>query len=185
MKYYIRYCVEKKKYFVYPYESLTTNWTEIGTHNKYKTALYQVPLQTDSQKKYNFAIVEESQAVYDAFFENERIAQFLGGSSEKLCVDLYGSKPKPVGKKYWLTLKKADYKVIKTFGLSLRPQELNIMFDLSGDEIKLYDMERPEQNTYKALSVYQYFDYYFRLTHVSWKKLMILLLRRMYMRIKR
>ncbi|HIT65722.1 MAG TPA: glycosyltransferase family 2 protein [Candidatus Merdisoma merdipullorum] len=185
LKYHIRYCVEKKKYFVYPYESLATNFTEIGTHNKYKTALYQVPLQTDSQKKYNFASLEDSQAVYDAFFENERIAQDLNLSPDDLCVDLYGSKPVPVEKKYWLTTRKEDYRAIKTYGLSLRPQELNIKLDVSGKEIKLYDLEIPEKNRDKTLSMYQYFDYYYRLTHAKWKALVVLLLERILIRLKR
>lgn len=185
LKYHIRYCVEKKKYFVYPYESLATNFTEIGTHNKYKTALYQVPLQTDSQKKYNFASLEESQAVYDAFFENERIAHDLNLSPDDLCVDLYGSKPVPVEKKYWLTTRKEDYRVVKTYELSLRPQELNIKLDVSGKEIKLYDLETPEKNKDKTLSMYQYFDYYYRLTHAKWKALVVLLLERILIRLKR
>ena len=185
LKYHIRYCVEKKKYFVYPYESLSTNFTEIGTHNKYKTALYQVPLQTDAHKKYSFASLEDSQAVYDVFFENEKLAQDLGIPGEELCVDLYGSKPEYLRKRFWLTTQKADYKVEKTFGLSLRPQELNVKLNIPGKEIKLYNLSAVEKNDGRTLSMYEYFDYYFRLTHARWKELLILLIERIRMRMRK
>lgn len=171
LKYHIRYCVEKNKYFVYPRESLSTNFTEMGTHNKYKTALYQVPLQMDTKKRYEFAELETSQAVYDAFFENSRLAKGLGLSEEDVCVDLYGSKVEWTERKYWLTTKKADYKVVRTYGLALRPQELNVILKMQGEEIKLYDLQSNVKNDMKEMSMYQFFDYHYRLTHARWKDL--------------
>ena len=185
LKYHIRYCVEKKKYFVYPYESLCTNFTEIGTHNQYKTALYQVPLQTDLGKQYRFVLPEDASAVYDAFFESERLADVLQMSSDELCVDLYGSKPQCGNKKYWLTTVKADLKIERTYGLALRPQELNVVFDVPGDEIKLYNLHQSQKDGSAEISVYQYFDYYFRLTHVRWKQLAKLLAKRIWLRIRK
>ena len=118
-----------------------TNFTEIGTHNQYRTALYQVPLQVDAQKRYRFGLLDDKQSVvYDAFFENTRIAEVLGIPSEELCVDLYGSKPDTKKEKYWLTTICADYRLEKSFGLSLRPQELNVMLNIPGTEIKLYNL---------------------------------------------
>lgn len=187
LKYHIRYCVEKNKYFVYPYESLTTNFTEIGTHNQYRTALYQVPLQVDAQKRYRFGLLDDKQSVvYDAFFENTRIAEVLGIPSEELCVDLYGSKPDTKKEKYWLTTICADYRLEKSFGLSLRPQELNVMLNIPGTEIKLYNLScHKDEKQGDSLTDYQFFDYYYRLTHARWKGLARFLLEKIKMRIKK
>ena len=187
LKYHIRYCVEKNKYFVYPYESLTTNFTEIGTHNLYKTALYQVPLQTNSQKKYQFGLLYDNQSVvYDAFFENQRLAEAIKIPYEELCVDLYGSKSDRKGKKYWLTMQCANYKLEHTYGLSLRPHELNVILDIPGTEVKLYNLSCPEEEKKNApLTEYQFFDYYYRLTHAKWKDLAKFLLKKMKMKIKK
>lgn len=185
LKYHIRYCVEKDKYFVYPYESLCTNFTEIGTHNKRKTAMYQVPMQIGVQKEYRFGTLENAPVVYDAFFENKQIARSLGIPEEKLCVDLYGSKPVPSDKEYWLTMRVADYKIERTFGLSLRPHELNVMMGVPGTEIKLYRMTQKQKNIAKELSRHQYFDYYFRLTYSRWKELFCYLWEKVLVRLKK
>ncbi len=187
LKYHIRYCVEKNKYFVYPYESLTTNFTEVGTHNRYRTALYQVPLQIDTQKKYRFSSLYERQSViYDAFFENKKIAQALGIPEEELCVDLYGSKPDRNGKKYWLTTRDGDYRLKQTFGLALRPHELNVILNIPGSEIKLYDLScHKKEKKNECLTDYQFFDYYYRLTHAKWRGLARFLMEKIKMRIRK
>lgn len=171
LKYHIRYCVEKKKYFVYPYEALSTNFTELGTHNGIHTTLYQVPMQTDICKEYVFPSLNEAQVIYDAFFENCSIAPILNVPEDELCVDLYGSKPECMRKKFWLTTRKADYRVEKSFGLDLRPHELNVILNIPGQEIRLYNTEQQEKNTMTELSIFQYFDYYFRLTPARIKDL--------------
>lgn len=171
LKYHIRYCVERKKYFVYPYEALSTNFTEIGTHNGIHTSLYQVPMQVDIDREYNFPSLRQAEVIYDAFFENQLIAKILDIPEGDLCVDLYGSKPEYMRKKFWLTIRKADYKIERSFGLDLRPHELNVILNISGQEIRLYNTEQPEKNAATELSIFKYFDYYFRLTPARIKDL--------------
>lgn len=177
LKYHIRYCVEKNRYFVYPYESLCTNFTDAGVHNTFSTTLYQVPIQLDSVKNYMFVKREEISAVYDVHFENECLAQYFGVPIEELCVDLYGGKGLQ-NKRYWLTTQKADYAVAKTYGLRMKPQELNIILGIEGTEIKLYDTRGIQKETKQGLSLYKKYDYYFRFSHCSWKELLKLLLHR-------
>lgn len=185
LKYHIRYCVEQNKYFVYPYQSLSTNFTEIGTHNSMHTTLYQVPLQIDVNKEYNFAPFNKLQIIYDAFFENRCIAGRLGIPADELCIDLYGRKPETMRKKYWLTTQKADYKIEKSFGLSVRPHELNVLMEIPGNEICLYYTGQIEKNPSSEISVFQYFDYYYRLTPVRLKELIQLLAVRIRMKLKK
>ena len=171
LKYHIRYCVEKNKYFVYPYQSLSTNFTDIGVHNSYVTTLYQVPMQVDCNKQYLFAKIFETPVIYDAFFENQELAEYLRIPKGDLCVDIYGDKNNMEGKKYWLTQKEANYKIIKTYGLRVRPQELNIIMEIKGAEIKLYDTEEVQKCPKEKYLFYRCYDYYFRLTHCTWSDL--------------
>ena len=41
LKYRIKYCIDRKKYFVYPYISYSTNFVEIGQHCKTSNTVYQ------------------------------------------------------------------------------------------------------------------------------------------------
>lgn len=172
LKYHIRYCIETNKYFVYPYESLCTNFTEMGEHNTYSTTLFQVPLQIDSRKQYHFTPLATASVIYDAFFENTRIFRYLNLTEQELCVDIYGSKRNFKGKKYWLTTQNADYKIIKSFGLKLRPHELNIILDTEGTEIKLYNTEIAQKNSNSRYEFHSQYDYYFKISHCSWKDLL-------------
>ena len=44
-------------------------------------------------------------------------------------------------RKYLLSSRVLPYKVIKTFALQMRPQEQNIIYDVQGNDIFLYDSE--------------------------------------------
>lgn len=184
LKYHIRYCVEKNKYFVYPYESLSTNFTEIGTHNGIHTALYQVPLQTDLCKNYVFPLLSQAPVKYDVFFENQSVDTKLNIQASQLCVDLYGNKPEYLRRKYWLTLQKAGYKIEKSYGLAVRPHELNVILNIPGNEIRLYNTEQYENNTVSELPLFQQFDYYYRLTPVRIKELTRLLIAKIRVKIQ-
>lgn len=74
LKYYIKYLIDTKKYFLYPRVSLTTNFSEEGTHAKHgeANADLQVPLagRVNAEYQYRFGSPWEMRAVYDAFFEN-------------------------------------------------------------------------------------------------------------------
>lgn len=184
LKYHIRYCVETNKYFVYPYEALCTNFTDMGEHHAYSTSLFQVPLQTDSKKQYRLISLTEAPVVYDAFFENTKIAQNINLPDQELCIDIYGTKQNAAGKKYWLTTHNADYQIVKTYGLKLRPHELNIIFNIEGSEIKLYHTEETRKNPKNPYEFYKCYDYYFRISHCTWKDLLRYLIDKFKIRLK-
>lgn len=144
LKYHIKYLVDTNKYFVYPKVSLSTNFTEVGEHAKVKSKGYQVNMQLGN-KNYCCAKFDESKNKYDVFFENEAIYRYLNIDKSELCIDLYGNKKNKEKKQFWLTMEQLPFKVIKSFALSLRPHELNVLLDIEGDEIYLYDC-REEDN---------------------------------------
>lgn len=147
-KYFISYMVENDLYYVVPYTSLSTNFSEQGEHNLagkgWDEAVYQVSLLQNSMD-YNFPNFSDA-IKYDSFFERFYEEDILPGISGKdVCFDLYGLRVFPGGKKYLLTCKKYNFPIIKTYGLKLRPQEQNIIDDIEGDDIFLYQIKGDEK----------------------------------------
>lgn len=145
LKYNIAYLVEKDRYFLYPKISLTTNFSDAGTHVGNDSTIYQVPLDFGKEREYNFSKVEESNAVYDAYYENKNLYQTLGLENDDLCVDLFGYKPLH-GQKYVLSSKVLGFKMIQSFGKSLKPHEDNVLRSIEGRELFLYDTSIKAKN---------------------------------------
>jgi glycosyltransferase involved in cell wall biosynthesis len=139
LKYFIKYLVKTDRYFVYPYTSLSTNFTEVGTHNTQNNTSYQVPLLWEEKLDYKFPDFSLGTLKYDVYFELEDLGRFLGLNPNDVCIDLYGSKKNSERKRYWITSEKKPYKIIQSFGLQLRPHELNVLAKIDGSEIYLYD----------------------------------------------
>ncbi|GLH74830.1 hypothetical protein GETHLI_33320 [Geothrix limicola] len=139
LKHHIRYCIETDRFFVYPRAGLSTNFSDKGQHNVGQENGYQIPLQERGSEPYRFLALQDSRAVYDAFFESLALAEPLGVDPRDLCVDLYGIKRNQAGARYWLTLEPAGHKVLRTFDLAFRPQESNVLHGVPGSAIKLYD----------------------------------------------
>lgn len=137
LKYHIRYCIEENKYFVYPYQSLTTNFGEIGTHCSQKLLSLQAPLQNLAKDHYRFPKLFENGVIYDAWCENCELGSILG--FDDICIDLYGAKENFANNRYWLTTLPKSYKIVQSFGMELRPIDMNIICKLPGNEIFLYD----------------------------------------------
>lgn len=140
LKYHIAYCIVQHKYFVYPYYSYTSTFTEAGTH--YKTALtrFHADLLVDKEDEYRFVNYDEERIRYDAFYENENLKAYLEKEyADTAEVDLYGTKCFDNKKRYLLSTQVLPYKIINKYGLQLRPMELNIYFQIDGEEIFLYD----------------------------------------------
>lgn len=139
LKFYITYLIENNKYFIYPKISHTTNFGDTGTHFDYPSTTYQVPLSYSEIKTFTFSEIEKSKSVYDAFYENIGLYTILNLKQDELCIDLYGHKPNYNQKKYYLTSKILDYKIVKSFARGLRPIEANIIENIKGNELFLYD----------------------------------------------
>lgn len=142
-KFFVYYLVINQKYYVIPYESLSTNCSEIGEHNIYQSATHQTYLLDASQKSYSFPLIEEA-VRYDIFFERIFSNDMLihGINVKDICVNLNGIKSNNEGKKYILTTRKEDGdKYITEFGLQLRPIEQNIVNNIEGTGIYLMAIE--------------------------------------------
>ncbi|MFB8507641.1 glycosyltransferase family A protein [Enterococcus durans] len=161
LKYHILFCIEKDKFFVYPLESFTGNFSEPGVHNQVIDSTFQSPLSTQKwRKEYNFSHVNEG-VRYDSFFERifskDKIIigskDFLG---EDIEVDLYGDKEK-FEKNYCLSSKKLEYEVVSSFGLQLKPHELNFIMNIQGEQIFLYNTTIVVGSRHKTQIDYRYY----------------------------
>lgn len=144
LKYHMRYCIEENKYFVYPYVSLSTNNADIGTHYSQKTTIFQSQLLYGKKDKFNI----NPTIYYDGFFENEMLYKTIGINEEDLCIDFYGEKKNRLHKRYWLTRKQLPHKILKSYSLSLKAYEWNVINDICGHELYLYDTSSIENNTF-------------------------------------
>lgn len=137
LKYHNRYIHETNKFFVYPHNALCTNFSDSGTHAQESTD-YQVPLFYAEDRGFRFANFDDARSKYDVYFEPICLASGVMDCAESdLTIDLYGQKRK--FKRYVLSSKKLPYKVIRGFGLKLRPHELNIVCSIPGKFFNLYD----------------------------------------------
>ncbi|WP_213956029.1 hypothetical protein [Variovorax sp. dw_954] len=144
LKYHNRYLVDTGKYFVYPRQSLSTNFSEIGEHSRANSTTYQVSLPVRSRRAYVFPAKLSDSVRYDAFFENENLSHNLDLSPEEIDIDLYGTRPRR--RRYLLSAERKKFKLVKSFGLMLRPIELNVVMKIPGEEIFLYDTTCAEIN---------------------------------------
>lgn len=140
LKYHTRYCIEENLYFVYPYISLSTNYGDTGVHNKMGTlTTFQTGLQYGVKVDYILPDFSTSMVKYDGFFENKILYAKLGVLESECCLDIHGTKRNRLKKRYWLTTQIADYKVVKSFALRFRPIEVNVINNIEGNDIFLYD----------------------------------------------
>lgn len=140
LKFHDRYCIENNKYFVYPYVSVSTNCSNAGEHSKKTVTDHQVELMY-KKRNYCFPVFSKDAIVYDEFMEREGLGKYLGLPDDELSVCLWGTRPECTYKRYILTVDSLPYVCIRTFGLSLRPAEINVIYNFDGEKIKLYDSE--------------------------------------------
>lgn len=139
-KYFFMYIAEKKKYIVYPRVGLSTNMSDIGTHRMITCTDHQSILMGNFNRKYIFKSLDDSECVYDSFFENVNLSHMINLSDE-ITIDYYGLKTFPYITRYLLSTRNLNYKIKQSWSLALKPYELNILYDLEGNDIFLYDLK--------------------------------------------
>lgn len=138
-KYMYSYLVQTNRYFIYPYMSLTTNFNDAGgEHGGGDGSLVQVSL-LQGDRRYQMGPFSEL-VCYDVYSHNVSIAKWLGLKPEELTVDFYGLRDTYYGR-YVLSPYRLPYKLIRGFRLAMRPWELNIKYNVKGNDILLYDRQ--------------------------------------------
>jgi len=136
-KYYYAYILACNKYYIFPYISLSTNFGDAGEHGDGGNSDWQVDL-LNGPKNYFFKDFE-SMVKYDVYLNNAELHHFFNINKNNICIDLYGNNQNTKNKRYWLSVQLLPFKVEKKFALNLRPPELNIIKEIEGNDIFLYD----------------------------------------------
>lgn len=161
LKLHIKYCVDNNLFFVYPYKSFSTCFSDPGEHVDVRSTLQQVSLVNSSNLN-NFKLVAVTGGdgvKYDAFFE-----RIIPGD---ILIDLYGTKNHLRSKyQYVLTEEQLDYHIVHSYGLELKPHELNYILNNSCDNnhagIYLYDLSIPEKNNFALPQDLIRCDYFYK-----------------------
>jgi len=152
LKYFIKYLVVKNKYFIYPRESLTTNFSDIGTHVTKKDFTFQVSLSL-SKDHFNFSSIDESNSIYDVFFEiKPQILKKFNKALDNINfeVDLYGTKQlSTIKSEFLLSSKDLIGKPVMSFARELRPHDLNITSNFLINENAIFNLANSHYFTSK------------------------------------
>ena len=141
-KWFVAYMMEQQKYFVYPRISLSTNFGDAGANFK-GSNIYQTSLQI-YPSEYRFQNLENSKAIYDAWFELE--AELLKQAVPKLAnydftIDLIGAKTsEEINAPYVLTTQKCQT-TEWTYATALKPLILNVFENQKGEGISFCKKE--------------------------------------------
>lgn len=144
-KYLMYYITSHDKYFITPYFSLATNFNDAGTHMNESACVFQQPLLTGTR---NFILGQFDELIhYDAFSENIELKESLTEKyHKKICIDYFGTRDNRTEYDLCLSSVLLPYKVIASYGLEMKPYELNILYNTEGNDIFLYDVKQPQQS---------------------------------------
>ncbi|MEM6265771.1 MAG: glycosyltransferase [Bacteroidota bacterium] len=160
LKFYIKFLAENGKYFVYPRVSMSTNFGDAGTNFGIpRYTVFQVKLQV-GKDPFRFRPIDESLAVYDAYMELEK--QALDRIVPELApydytVDMYGIKPLERFDCSHVITTQPVQQSIRSFGMQLKPFEMNLFCGLEGNKIHLADKAHIQMDQSYALQKYLYF----------------------------
>lgn len=142
LKYHIAYCIMENKFFVYPYASYSTVFTEAGTHSDMQlTRFHSEMILSEYKDSYKWAECDDEAVYYDAFYESIKVKEKLEKElNSTVVIDLYGRREIPETEKYMLSTQVLPFKIKNSYALQLRPIENNILMNLQGTGIFLYDL---------------------------------------------
>lgn len=189
-RYFASYIVDKGLSYIYPYQSRTTCFSDYGEHNKSVVPItfVQVPLMQGLPSKYKFGEFQEL-VHYDSFFERvlDKRHTICGISGENICLDTNNMKTIAGKKKYVVTNEILPHKLIASFGLTLRPICMNVIQEVPGEELYLYQLNGDQIRPYKNEKIqyctnrrrlrYEHFD-------MPWRTALIYALKEFFSRIK-
>lgn len=164
-KYFIKYLVKKDKYFIYPKKSFTTNFGDSGVH-QVRNNLFQVPLFMGN-KKNNFISFDKSMSIYDSFCELlPSVYKKLNSDLE--CYDfesdLYGTKEtSKINSPYVLTTKESIVgENVKSYGLLMKPMELNVVFNINGNFFNLIKLKKGDKLIKRSIKNLMFYEYFYK-----------------------
>ncbi|MEN8249992.1 MAG: hypothetical protein ABFS32_13750 [Bacteroidota bacterium] len=171
-KYFCGYMADKKKFFVFPRISYTTNFNDPGTNYKKSVNFQgQTPLRL-SEISCRFKRFSDSYCVYDSHLEllPECLKQLSSGFDNfEFELDLYGVKDMAsLNVPYVITTKPCSSHE-RGYRRALKPHEMNLIFELPGDDIHLAKKEDVQRVRNRHSRTIDNFKYYYTRNILGWK----------------
>lgn len=142
-KFYQTYVVEQDKYYVFSYDSLTTNFGDAGEHFNHDSSAFQSVLFY-GKKDYRMPEFEDG-VRYDIYGEPVGLGTCLGVPEEELTCDFWGRKREESYRRYLLTCCRKPFRILAQYSMCMKPVELNVLEQIPGKEITLYDTSCPAE----------------------------------------
>lgn len=154
-KFFNAYITETNKYVLMPSVSFTTNFSDVGENSSSFSCLGQVNLFC-GEKSFYFKDFD-SLIKYDIYGYCQEIYSWIGLSKEELFIDLWGHSTYK-GQPYVLCTNRIKGAVPEaSYGLQMRPIELNIRYKIPGEGIFLYKVSNYKFCYRKPLSLAFYY----------------------------
>lgn len=147
LKYHTKYCILNNKYFVYPYVSMSTNFSDKGTHAKNNSTDHQVEMPL-IKRNFMFPMFTQESIRYDEYMNLENLKDNIDFPFREITIDLWGTRNSSNKTKYLLTTKKCNFLIVKSYPIQLRPIELNILYNMEGEGIYLYNTHVKYKNKF-------------------------------------
>lgn len=174
LKYYMVYCILHNKYFVYPYYSFTTSFVEKGTNFATDITRFHSDMMIDDISHYRLAPYSEEALHYDAFYENELLKKKQNERTGKnVLLDLYGQREVDDNVPYMLTTQILPYKICREYALQLKPIELNVLMEMEGCGIYLYDTRKEDKvrKSIKRKQIDRIWNYFMNDRFMMWHEI--------------
>ena len=159
-----QYLIETNKHYCFPRVAHCVNFGDIGVHFKKTTNFFQTELSLSNQKP-SLLPFTECLAVYDSFYElkPEKLKQLVPHLKKyDIELDLNGSKDlSKIKSEYVITAVKPN-KYEASYGLEMRPHELNIIYQIEGDHFYLAKTNQLKTDDNKQQRFNEKFNYHYR-----------------------
>ncbi len=144
LKYHTRWCIETGRWFVYPYYAMSSNCGDVGSHtgDRGGSAIFQTSLPA-AIGALRLPEHPDEGVRYDAFMENVGLHRIPGLEADRCRLDIAGVRGPAKDLRYCLSSRPLPYAVVRSWGMSRRPVEANVIHDEPGDAIRLYDTHTP------------------------------------------
>ncbi len=129
-KHFIHYLIATDSYFVFPHQSLSTNFGDPGTNTDRK-GLFQTPL-IHGKRAFQFCALKDSQSTYDAWFEQNDFQKGIY-NAQNTTIDIYGERALDSVNTPFLISSKMCSNPIQSYGMELSDYTQNILQEVKGD----------------------------------------------------
>lgn len=161
----VRELVASGRYYLFPRAAHASNSGDAGTHFSDSSDFFQVPLSLGAPDRFSLLSLDDSLAVYDDHLELEssRLARYLGFMDDlaidptiDLTVDLLGMRDlaavrSRLGAQALVLTTRPMKNPQRSWGSSLRPLVMNVIYDIAGDDIHLGRVDDVRTDRYANL----------------------------------